>query len=212
MSIGRRLKQPRGKDPKATRTPRSTNKRSKEARAEELSPEQRVEFAQQIEAKEFRGRPAPRRRRGRVRAYSASEYRGSAARHAASGSPISLRTMFVPSTIATILYCAWRRLMPSRPIPQSEEITIARAGCASAPRGRCRRLGPSVPVRRTAFSRPSRSTTPALPDRRRDRLFHERDRGFESRLLHRRVSCEPDFLAGIATVHERHPGQTAFER
>ena len=109
MSIGRRLKQPRGKDPKATRTPRSTNKRSKEARAEELSPEQRVEFAQQIEAKEFRGRPAPRRRRGRVRAYSASEYRGSAARHAASGSPISLRTMFVPSTIATILYCAWRR-------------------------------------------------------------------------------------------------------
>ena len=145
MSIGRRLKQPRGKDPKATRTPRSTNKRSKEARAEELSPEQRVEFAQQIEAKEFRGRPAPRRRRGRVRAYSASEYRGSAARHAASGSPNSLRTMFVPSTIATILYCAWRRLMPSRPIPQSEEITIARAGCASAPRGRCRRPGPSVP-------------------------------------------------------------------
>ena len=58
MSIGRRLKQPRG-------TARSTNKRSKEARAEELSPEQRVEFAQQIEAKEFRGRPAPRRRRGR---------------------------------------------------------------------------------------------------------------------------------------------------
>ena len=51
MSIGRRLKQPRGKDPKATRTPRSTNKRSKEARAEELSPEQRVEFAQQIEAR-----------------------------------------------------------------------------------------------------------------------------------------------------------------
>jgi hypothetical protein len=194
MSIGRRLKQPRGKDPKATRTPRSTNKRSKEARAEELSPEQRVEFAQQIEAKEFRGRPAPRRRRGRVRAYSASEYRGSAARHAASGSPISLRTMFVPSTIATILYCAWRRLMPSRPIPQSEEITIARAGCASAPRGRCRRPGPSVPrTEDTAFSRPSRSTTPALPDRRRDRLFHERDRGFESRLLQRRVSCEPDF-------------------
>ena len=135
MSIGRRLKQPRGKDPKATRTPRSTNKRSKEARAEELSPEQRVEFAQQIEAKEFRGRPAPRRRRGRVRAYSASEYRGSAARHAASGSPISLRTMFVPSTIATILYCAWRRLMPSRPIPQSEEITIRSGGmCFSASR------------------------------------------------------------------------------
>jgi hypothetical protein len=57
MSIGRRLKPPRGKDPKATRTPRSTNKRSKEARAEELSPEQRVKLAQQIEAKEFRGRP-----------------------------------------------------------------------------------------------------------------------------------------------------------
>jgi hypothetical protein len=46
-----------------------------------------------------------------------------------------LRTMFVPSTIATILYCAWRRLMPSRPIPQSEEITIRSGGmCFSASR------------------------------------------------------------------------------
>jgi hypothetical protein len=43
--------------------------------------------------------------------------------------------MFVPSTIATILYCAWRRLMPSRPIPQSEEITIRSGGvCFSASR------------------------------------------------------------------------------
>ena len=58
-------------------------------------------------------------------AYSASEYRGSAARHSASGSPISLRTMFVPSTIATILYCAWRRLMPSRPIPQSPSLSLS---------------------------------------------------------------------------------------
>ena len=54
MSSNRRLKQDRAKDQKATQTLRSTNKRSKKARAEELSPEQRVELAQQIEAKEFR--------------------------------------------------------------------------------------------------------------------------------------------------------------
>jgi hypothetical protein len=57
MSSNRRLKQDRAKDQKATRTLRSTNKRSKSARAEELSPEQRAELAQQIEAKEFRGKP-----------------------------------------------------------------------------------------------------------------------------------------------------------
>jgi hypothetical protein len=38
-------------------TPRSTNKRTKRAQTEELSPEQRVELAQQIEAKESRGKP-----------------------------------------------------------------------------------------------------------------------------------------------------------
>jgi hypothetical protein len=57
MSNNRRLKQGRAKDQKATRTLRSTSKRSKRARAEELSPEQRVELAQQIEAKELRGKP-----------------------------------------------------------------------------------------------------------------------------------------------------------
>src|SRR4029077_5028747 len=68
-------------------------------------------------------------------AYTASEYRGSAARHSAAGNPISLRTMFVPSTIATILYCACGGLMLSRPIPQSEEITIRSGGvCFSASR------------------------------------------------------------------------------
>jgi hypothetical protein len=40
--------------------------------------------------------------------HNAREYRGSAARHSASGIPSSLRTIFVPRTIATILYCAWR--------------------------------------------------------------------------------------------------------
>jgi hypothetical protein len=57
MSSNCRLKQDRTKDEKATRTPRSTGKRTKRARAEELSPEQRGEIAQQIEAKEFRGKP-----------------------------------------------------------------------------------------------------------------------------------------------------------
>jgi hypothetical protein len=55
MSNNRRLKQSRAKDETATRTIRSTRKRSKRGRAEELSPEQRVELAQRIEAKEFRG-------------------------------------------------------------------------------------------------------------------------------------------------------------
>jgi hypothetical protein len=57
MSSNRRLKQGRATDQSATRTPRSTGKRTKRARTEELSPEQRVELAQQIEAKEFRGKP-----------------------------------------------------------------------------------------------------------------------------------------------------------
>jgi hypothetical protein len=57
MSSNRRLKQDRPKDEKATRTLRSTNKKSKKARTEELSPEQRVEIAQQIEAKESGGKP-----------------------------------------------------------------------------------------------------------------------------------------------------------
>jgi hypothetical protein len=57
MSSNRRLKQGRAKDKKAARTIRSTGKRGKRARAEELSPEQRVELAQQIEAKESRGKP-----------------------------------------------------------------------------------------------------------------------------------------------------------
>jgi|SRR5271165_7191444 len=57
MSSNRRLKQGRAKDEKAARTIRSTGKRGKRARAEELSPEQRVELAQRIEAKEFRGKP-----------------------------------------------------------------------------------------------------------------------------------------------------------
>jgi hypothetical protein len=57
MSGNRRLKQDRSKDEKATRMLRSTNKKSKKARTEELGPEQRVEIAQQIEAKESRGKP-----------------------------------------------------------------------------------------------------------------------------------------------------------
>jgi hypothetical protein len=57
MSSNRRLKQGRAEDQKATRTLRSTNKRTRKARTEELSPEQRVEIAQQIEAKELRGKP-----------------------------------------------------------------------------------------------------------------------------------------------------------
>jgi hypothetical protein len=57
MSSNRGLKQSRAKDETAARTIRSTRKRSKRGRAEELSPEQRVELAQQIEAKEFRGKP-----------------------------------------------------------------------------------------------------------------------------------------------------------
>ncbi len=57
MSSNHRLKQNRPKDEQATRTLRSTNKKSKKARTEELSPEQRVEIAHQIEAKESRGKP-----------------------------------------------------------------------------------------------------------------------------------------------------------
>jgi hypothetical protein len=57
MASDRRLQQGRAKDVKATRTLRSTGKRTKRPRAEEPSPEQRVELAQQIEAKEFRGKP-----------------------------------------------------------------------------------------------------------------------------------------------------------
>jgi hypothetical protein len=57
MSTNRRLKQDRANDQKATRTPRSTGKRTRRVRTEELSPEQRVELAQQIEAKETRGKP-----------------------------------------------------------------------------------------------------------------------------------------------------------
>jgi hypothetical protein len=57
MSDNRRAKQGRAKDERVTRAPRSMNNRSKKVRAEELSPEQRVELAQQIAAKEFRGKP-----------------------------------------------------------------------------------------------------------------------------------------------------------
>jgi hypothetical protein len=57
MSSNRRLKQGRAKDQKAPRALRSSSKRGKNARAEELSPQQRVELAQQIEAKESRGKP-----------------------------------------------------------------------------------------------------------------------------------------------------------
>jgi hypothetical protein len=57
MSGNRHVKQGRAKDEKATRTLRSTGKRTRRARTEELSPEQRVEIAQQIEAQKFRGKP-----------------------------------------------------------------------------------------------------------------------------------------------------------
>ena len=58
MSSNRQLKPGRAKDQKATRAFRSTNKRTRKARTEELSPEQRVEIAQQIKAKELRGKPS----------------------------------------------------------------------------------------------------------------------------------------------------------
>jgi hypothetical protein len=57
MSNSRGSKQGRGKDQRANWTRRPTNKRRKNARTEELSPEQRIELARQIEAKEFRGKP-----------------------------------------------------------------------------------------------------------------------------------------------------------
>jgi len=41
----------------AARPLRSTARKTKRVRGEELSPEQRVEIAQQIEAKERRGKP-----------------------------------------------------------------------------------------------------------------------------------------------------------
>jgi hypothetical protein len=57
MSSNRRLKQARAKKETAARIIRLIGKRGKRARPEELSPGQRVELAQQIEAKEFRGKP-----------------------------------------------------------------------------------------------------------------------------------------------------------
>jgi len=57
MSSNRRPKQSRAKDEMATRPLRSTARKTKRVRGEELSPEQRVEIAQQIEAKERRGKP-----------------------------------------------------------------------------------------------------------------------------------------------------------
>jgi hypothetical protein len=57
MSRNRRAKQGRARDEKAALTVRSTRKRGGRVRTEELGPEQRVELAQQIEAKEFRGKP-----------------------------------------------------------------------------------------------------------------------------------------------------------
>ena len=56
MAGDRRLKQARVNDGEARQTFRSTGKRTKRPRAEELSPEQRVELARQIEAREFRGK------------------------------------------------------------------------------------------------------------------------------------------------------------
>jgi hypothetical protein len=57
MPSNRRLRQSRAKDDKVTRTLRAAAKRTKEPRSEELSPEQRAELAQQIEAEERRGKP-----------------------------------------------------------------------------------------------------------------------------------------------------------
>ena len=57
MPNGRQSKQNGTKDHKATVTPRSTKKKVKSAPSAELSPERRVEIAQQIKAKEFRGKP-----------------------------------------------------------------------------------------------------------------------------------------------------------
>src|SRR5260370_11228826 len=64
---------------------------------------------------------------------------------------------------------------------------------------------PSVPVRATSiFEPPVRHNLPASP---------ERDRGFESVFLHRRVSCEPAFLslAPSATRHGRRAPPTASD-
>ena len=57
MSGNHRLKQDRTKEEKAPRTRHSSGKRTQRARSEELSPEQRVKLAQQIEAKERRRKP-----------------------------------------------------------------------------------------------------------------------------------------------------------
>lgn len=57
MSSGRRSKQDSGKDQKAMATLASTRKKAKSASVEELSPERRVELAQQIEARRFRRKP-----------------------------------------------------------------------------------------------------------------------------------------------------------
>jgi hypothetical protein len=57
MSSNRRAKQRQAKEGKLTWTIRLPRKRGARARTEELSPEQRVELAQQIEAKEIRGKP-----------------------------------------------------------------------------------------------------------------------------------------------------------
>jgi hypothetical protein len=56
MSGDHRSKQGRGKVQKAAET-RGRARRKTTSAAEELSPERRLELAQQIEAKRFRGRP-----------------------------------------------------------------------------------------------------------------------------------------------------------
>jgi hypothetical protein len=57
MSSNRHLKHGRTQEEKPTQTLRTTARRTKRVRGEELSPAQRVELAQQIEAKESRGKP-----------------------------------------------------------------------------------------------------------------------------------------------------------
>jgi hypothetical protein len=57
MTSNRRLKQGRAIGENAKRALRSTGTMRKRARAEELGPEQRVELARRIEAKQFRGKP-----------------------------------------------------------------------------------------------------------------------------------------------------------
>jgi hypothetical protein len=57
MSGNRHLKQGRTQEEKPTQTLRATARRTKRVRGEELSPEQRLELAEQIEATESRGKP-----------------------------------------------------------------------------------------------------------------------------------------------------------